>query len=151
MQQHIKITKEGLAALQKEYEQLKIQRVDAVGHLKKSREMGDLSENGYYKASRLKLSFIDRQIREVSSLLKASVVTQPITAHSVSFGSTVSIREGKNSVTYQIVSSREADPAKNLISEHSPIGRALLGKKVGESVTITIPQGIILYTVEKIA
>lgn len=148
--QHIVFTQAGYEALQKEQSQLLAKRPDAVAELKRAREMGDLSENGFYKGARLKLSAIDRRLRELKHLLRYGKIVSAQQTGVVSVGSAVVIHDGENKRTYYIVGEFEANPLDGKISHHSPIGKALIGKKEGETVTVIIPSGVITYTIVSI-
>lgn len=149
--QNISLTAEGYSNLKSDYEKLLTDRPDAVWHLTKSREMGDLRENGYYKASRAKLSFIDSRIMYLKGVLKNASIVKPNTNDYIGFANTVRLHTKTQTLEYQIVSKFEANPTEGKISDVSPIGKALLGKRVGESIEISVPNGRMKYTVEKIS
>src|SRR5437773_5946825 len=107
----IRFTKEGFEKLKQEYADLLKQRPAVVLDLKTAREMGDLSENGYYKASRAKLSFIDGQIFRLDMQIKHAIVIEENTGNGVSIGSSVTLSDGENERTYTIVGDMEADPS----------------------------------------
>ena len=112
--------------------------------------MGDLSENPEYAAARDELSFIDGRIDELEEMLKQVVVINDdkrnAGSQTVSIGSTVSLKvDGKNE-DYTLVGEWEADPTAKKISHESPLGKALLGKKVGDKVEVAAPAGKELYT-----
>lgn len=144
------VTQEGLEKLQKDLADLEAQRPEAVRHLKLSREMGDLSENGYYKASRAKLSFIDNRLLHVKHALKHAVVVSVGDKDSVSLGCTVVLDDGGEKKEYMIVGIYEANPAEGKISTISPLGKSLLGKKVGQKVELFVPKGKKVYTIREI-
>lgn len=146
----IPFTQEGYTKLLIEKKQLMSLRPEAVDHLRKSREMGDLSENGYYKAARARLSFLDAQIRRVDRLIRLGVVIQSAKSGVVEIGSTVIINDGKKELTYTIAGGYESNPAQGTISYISPIGKALLGKKIGDTVEVRIPAGVVRYTVKNV-
>lgn len=143
----IRFTKEGFEKLQKEHESLLQQRPHAVSELKKAREMGDLSENGYYKASRQKLNFIDGQIRRSAHALKYAEIIEGTAANVVGIGKTVTLSDGKVDRVYTMVGDWEADPSGGKLSLLSPIGKAIIDKKVGDEVTIEIPAGTKNYKI----
>lgn len=147
----LRFTKQGYEDLQKRYQETLASRPDAVEHLRKSREMGDLSENGYYKSSRAKLSFIDRQLRELSSSLKSAVVVAPTDSSVIGIGSKVILIDDGIELPYDIVGDLEADPAKKRISLLSPLGLALRGKKIGEHIVLEAPSGKKTYIVKEIS
>lgn len=149
----IYLTKEGLDELKKEHEELtKVKRPDVLERVSQARSMGDLSENAEYVAAREELSFIDGRIEELEELTKQAVLIQE--THSkgqVKLGSTVTVNiKGKKEV-FTVVGEWEADPHEKKISHESPLGKALLGKKVGEKVEVEAPAGIVIYTIASVS
>jgi transcription elongation factor GreA len=151
----IRFTKEGYEKLKEEYNDLLRQRPLAVADLKKAREMGDLSENGYYKASKSKLNFIDGQLRRFSDYLKRADIVDSdgtkLPIDTVYIGSTVTLSDGKRERTYQIVGDLEAEPSEGKLSLLSPVGRAIMGQSLNSEVTIQTPAGSFKYKITKIA
>jgi transcription elongation factor GreA len=146
----IQFTKSGYEKIKNEYEDLLKQRPDAVEHLKKAREMGDLKENGYYKASRSKLNSIDNRLFNLKILLKRARIIDNTSTELINLGCTVYLKQVDFEIHYQLVNKYEADPAIGKISDASPLGGALVGKKVGDKVIIKAPAGSITYTIIKI-
>ncbi len=146
----ISFTQEGYDNLLKEQENLKQERIDAVEHLKRAREMGDLSENGYYKASKMKLVSIDRRLKEISHLFRYGKVVIEKKGDAVTIGSRVTVHDGKEYLEFKIVGDYEANPSEGKLSTISPIGKALHMKKVGDIVTVATPMGIKKIRIEKI-
>ncbi len=146
----VHLTKEGFEKILKEYNDLTKERPIAVAHLKTARELGDLSENGYYKASRAKLSFIDSRLMHLKSLIKNSKIINVSTSHAVQLGNKVKIFDGEKNSVYKIVSKFEADPENKKISDVSPLGKALIGRKMGEKVLIVTPSGEREFTIVQI-
>jgi transcription elongation factor GreA len=144
----IYLTAEGLAELKKEHEDLsKGRRPEVVKRLSEARDQGDLSENAEYHAAREELSFIDGRIDELEDLLKQVVLIKDTQGSTIALGSKVTLKvKGKDEV-YSVVGEWEADPREKKISHESPLGKALLGKQVGETVEVTAPAGKITYTV----
>lgn len=147
----IYLTKEGLAELKKEYAELStVKRPDILERVSQARSMGDLSENAEYVAARDELSFIDGRIDELEELVKQAVLIQD--PHSkgnsaIKLGSTVTVTvKGKKEV-FTVVGEWEADPKDKKISHESPLGKALIGKKVGEKIEVEAPAGILGYTI----
>lgn len=144
------LTKEGLDDLRKEHEELtKVKRPQVVQRVSEAREMGDLAENAEYSAAREELAFIDGRIDELEELLKqVEIIAEDKTSKSqVVLGSKVTVKNSGNKIIYNVVGEWEADPADKKISHESPLGKALLGKRIGDSVEVTAPAGKILYTV----
>ncbi len=143
-------TQTGYQELLEEKKKLLQERPEAVEHLRKGREMGDLSENGYYKAARARLSFLDGRIRRIERLIKLAKIVKPIGNNSVQVGSTVTLLFGTKEVEFTIVGGYESNPLKKTISHISPIGKALMGKMIGDSVQVTVPKGQVTYTIKNI-
>ncbi len=141
-----RFTKVGFEKLKKDYESLVRERVLAVEDLQKARAMGDLSENGYYKAARMKLSTIDRNLRRDLKLLEEGVIVEKVSPGIVGIGCMVTLLDGKTEITYYIVGDTEADPISKKISLLSPLGKSLFGKKVGGKVVVDLPSGKKIYT-----
>ncbi|MBU2051703.1 transcription elongation factor GreA, partial [Patescibacteria group bacterium] len=99
----IPFTKAGLDKFMATRDKLVAERPDAVAHLQKAREMGDLSENGYYKESRARLSFIDGRLRHLERIIKAAEVVAPVGIKTVGFGSRVKLNDGTKEVEYTLV------------------------------------------------
>jgi transcription elongation factor GreA len=143
----IPFTQDGYDKVLAERAKLLSERPDAVENLRKAREMGDLSENGYYKASRARLSFLDARIRRIERLVKLGTVVAHAQTGFVDIGSTVTITDGTTTMSYTVVGGYESNPAEKTISHHSPLGKALMGKKITDVVEVTAPAGIKQYTI----
>src|SRR3990167_4164663 len=142
------LTKEGLAQLKAEYEELvQKKRPDAVSRLSDARDLGDLSENSEYAAAKQDLAFIDGRIAELEEILHSAKV---ITNHGKSYvdvGCKVTLHGNGKKDMFTVVGEWEADPTEKKISHESPLGRALMGKKSGDSVEVEAPAGKILYKI----
>lgn len=148
----IYLTKDGLSDLKKEHEELaNTKRPEVLERVSQARSMGDLSENAEYSAAREELSFIDGRIDELEELLKqAVVIAEGHSNHMVKLGSKVTLTvKGKKEV-FSVVGEWEADPVEKKISHKSPLGQALLGKRVGEKAEVEAPAGKIFYTIKSI-
>ena len=143
----IPFTQAGLDKIVSERDKLALERPDAVNHLQKAREMGDLSENGYYKESRARLSFIDGRLRHLERITKFAEVVAPQAGETINFGSKVRLSDGAKEFEYTLVGSFESDPSQKTISAKSPLGQALMGKKPGDQVTVTTPKGETSYKI----
>ena len=147
----IYLTKEGLAELKKEYDELvNKKRPDVLSRVTQARNMGDLSENAEYVAAREELTFIDGRIDELEIILKQAVIIRegPKTSnHAVKLGSTVTLNVNGKKEVFTVVGEWEADPENKKISHQSPLGKMLIGKKVGEKVQVEAPAGKITYAV----
>ena len=148
----IPFTKAGFENLKKELENFISKRPDAVKSLSKARDMGDLSENGLYKAAKFELGQIDRNIRNLKNLIKSAKVLAPANNDTVQIGHKVIISHSDNQKEFLIVGEFEANPAEYKISNKSPIGFALMGRRKGDSVDIKTPNGFIknkILSIEK--
>jgi transcription elongation factor GreA len=143
-------TQEKYNQIKKDYQKLLNERKDAVFQLTKAREMGDLSENGYYRSSKTKLSSIDYNLRKLSSFIKYGSVINFVNKGIVAIGCKVTVKNNNCLQKYHIVGREEADPAFLKISNESPLGKLLLEKKVGENVELKTPSGKIHYKIIKI-
>lgn len=147
----IYLTKEGLAELKKEYDELvNIKRPDVLSRVSQARNMGDLSENAEYVASREELTFIDGRIDELEIILKQAIVikdTSKTSNHAIKLGSTVTLHSDGKKEVFTLVGEWEADPTNKKISHESPLGKVLIGKKVGEKVQVEAPAGKITYAI----
>ena len=149
---HVQLTKEGFENLKKELEELiKTKRPYALERLHKARSMGDLSENSEYNAAKEGLAFVEGRIQEIEEILKtAQVVENQNNNHQVEVGTSVLVEIDGKKELFQIVGDFEADPLNKKLSHTSPIGQALVGKKVGDWVEVTVPVGKIKYKIVEI-
>jgi transcription elongation factor GreA len=146
------LTQTGLDSLRKEYEELsKVKRPEVVARLAAAREMGDLSENAEYTAAREELAFMDGRIEELEMLLKQAVVIEDHHGDKmISLGSEVTLKISGKKEVFNLVGEWEADPQQKKISHESPLGKALMGKSVGEEVEVEAPAGKMVYTIVSI-
>lgn len=144
----IVVTKEGLDTLKAEYEELmNVKRPAAVTRLATAREQGDLSENSEYTDAKQNLSFIDGRIAELEVVLHGVKVVTSHTKDQVDVGCKVTLHINGKKEEFMVVGEWEADPSSKKISHESPLGKALLGKKVGEKIEVEAPAGKILYKI----
>ena len=147
----IYLTKEGIAELKKEYDELvNKKRPDVLARVTQARNMGDLSENAEYVASREELTFIDGRIDELEIILKQAVVIREgvkTSNHAVKLGSTVTLHVNGKKEVFTVVGEWEADPENKKISHESPLGKVLIGKRVGDKVAVEAPAGKITYAI----
>lgn len=145
------ITLEGKSELEAELELLKSQRASVAEKIANARDYGDLSENAEYDAAREEQGVVESRVLEIEDILKYADIIKPGKSNgTIGVGSIVDLKTAGKKVSYTIVGPVEADPLEGKISNESPIGQALLGKKVGDKVTIETPKGSVEYTVEKI-
>lgn len=147
------LTKQGVDELQTELEELIAQRAIIADRIKTAREFGDLSENMEYSAARQDQERNENRISEIEHILKnVAVIKDPKSNGKVVLGSTVTLKtEDGKTKEFQVVGTVEADPLNGKISDESPIGRALIGKKEGEAVEIKTPVETALYKIADIA
>lgn len=146
---------EGLKKLESELEYLKtVKRREIASRIKQAIEFGDISENSEYEEAKNEQAFVEGKIVTLQKMLKNAKVIDDtdIDITIVSIGSKVKVKdlESGEEFEFYIVGSAEADPAKSKISNESPVGRALLGKKVNDIVNVNVPVGIIRYQILEI-
>ncbi len=143
------VTKEKLEELKQELADLKGRRRIEVGdRLKRAKELGDLSENSEYFEAREEQAQVETRIGELEDMIKsAQIIEKSASTSNVSIGSTVEAEKDGQKIKLTIVGSNEARPEAGFISNESPLGRAFLGKKTGDKVTVSVPKGKVEYTV----
>ena len=150
MKKQYHITKEGIAELEKELAELKGRRGPIAERIADARSLGDLSENADYDAAREEQGQVESRIAEIEDILLNAQIIGPKKSSKVVVGSKIELKTNGKKVAYMLVGPVEADPLNGKISDESPIGKALRGKKAGESVEIDTPKGKSKYTIEKI-
>ena len=150
----ILLTKKGLQKLQEELDYLKnVSRKEVATRLQEAISYGDLSENSEYDEAKNQQAFVEGRILELEEQIKNAEIIKDLVSHSgvIQIGSTVVLqREGDTEHEYTIVGSTEADPMMHKISNESPVGEAILGKKAKESVKIKAPGGQFTYKIVKV-
>jgi transcription elongation factor GreA len=144
---------EGFAKLTDELKRLKNERPDIVEAIEAARAHGDLSENAEYHAAKEQQGHVEAAIVDIEDRLSRALVIDPTTlsGDKVVFGATVTlVDEDKKKVKYQLVGQTEADAKNGRISYNSPLGRALIGRQVGEDVEVSAPGGDRSYEIKKI-
>jgi transcription elongation factor GreA len=149
------LTKEGYNALKKEIEGLSTtRRREVAERIKIAREFGDIAENAEYDAAKTEQAMLEARIAKLEERLAAARVIEKrdISKDVVSVGSTVRLRDvdAKQTVEYRIVGSAEANPAELKLSNESPVGKAIMGHKKGETVEVTTPRGSMKYKILEI-
>ncbi len=139
MKKTVNLTKTGKADLEAELESLKSQRPAIAERIATARAFGDLSENEEYSSARAEQKQVENRILEIEDILKNAKVIRNIKHDKVAVGATVKITLAGKRQTYSVVGPVEADPLNGKISDQSPIGQALMSKKVGDS--FTLPNG----------
>ena len=155
MAKEYKLSPERLKELQEEMTYLKTVREKEVAELiKEARSFGDLSENSEYDEAKNEQGKLYSRIAELEEVLQHVVIVDESSSNSdvVSIGCKVTVADanGREMPPYRIVGSQESDPMHGIISEESPFGKALIGKKEGDTITVEAPRGTIIYTLLKI-
>ena len=145
------LTQPGLDELKSELEELKIRRIDVANKLKEAKDQGDLSENSDWANAQDEFKFVEGRVNEIEHIIQnVKIITDSKKTDKVRLGSTVYLEQGSKKAEYSVVGSLESDPQNGKISDESPIGKALLGKTVGEMVDIVVPAGTTRYKIVKI-
>lgn len=150
MKNDIKLTKAGLVELKKELEELRgVKRPKIVERLANARGQGDLSENSDYQSAKEELEFLDGRIDELEEVIKNAEVVSVTgrDGHLVNLGTKVTVRVNGGKTVFDIVGEWEADPVNKKIAHDSPLGMALIGKKVGDKAEVEAPAGKVIYEI----
>ena len=150
MKKLYQITEEGKKELELELTDLKGRRGAIAEKIANARDFGDLSENAEYDSAREEQGLVESRIAEIEDILLNAELIKSGNKSKVGLGSKVELKTGAKTVTYYVVGPVEADPLEGKISNESPIGEALMGKKVGDTATITTPKGETTYEIVKI-
>lgn len=151
MKKLYQITIQGKRELELELESLKSRRNEVADKIAEARDFGDLSENAEYDAAREDQGLVESRIAGIETILLNSDLIKNGSNTKVSLGSKVELSNGSKTVAYTIVGPVEADPIEGKVSDQSPIGVAVFGKKVGDDAIITTPKGTTTYQIVKIA
>jgi transcription elongation factor GreB len=149
------MTKEGYQAIRDEIDHLwSVERPDVVDQVSRAAELGDRSENAEYIYGKRRLREIDSRMRYLQLKLDDVVVVdlaEQVTSKDIKFGAVVTVLDDEgDEKTWRLVDQDESDPKRGRISVQSPIGKALLGKKVGDSIDVELPKGRVSYEVTSI-
>jgi transcription elongation factor GreA len=152
MNKQFKLTKEGIAELEEEVTELIARRPEIAERIKTAREFGDLSENAEYSSARQEQERVESRIAEIEHILQnVEVITKPKGEAKAQLGSKVVLKSESNKTKeFQVVGTVEADPINGKISDESPIGQALINKKVGDEVEIKTPADTTTYKIVSI-
>jgi transcription elongation factor GreA len=148
-QQDLYISRAGLEELKKELAELLEERKEITATIKEAREFGDLSENAEYQEAKNKQSFIEGRITEIESMMKVAKIIDDNNRVDgrVALGSVVKVEVNGQIREFVVTGSNESNPAEGRISNESPIGRALMGQKKGDTVDVTTPEGTKQYRI----
>lgn len=141
------ITAEGKKVLEAELETLKARRGEIAEKIAEARDYGDLSENAEYDAAREEQGLVESRIAEIEDIVLNAELIKVSKKSTIGIGSKVELKNGSKVANYHVVGSVEANPVEGKISNESPIGVALMGKKIGDKVTVTTPKGEINYDI----
>ena len=147
MKKAYQITDAGKQELEKELVELKGQRGNIADKIASARDFGDLSENAEYDAAREEQGLVETRIAEIEDILQNASIIQASSGSIVGLGSRVELKTSEKTVVYTVVGPVEADPLSGKISNESPIGLQLMGKRVGDQITITTPKGETVYEI----
>lgn len=151
MKKDYHLTQSGVDELKNELEDLKARRIIVAEKLKEAKDQGDLSENSDWANAQDEFKFVEGRVNEIEHILQnVKIITDSKKTDKVRLGSTVYLEQGSKKAEYSVVGSLESDPQSGKISDESPIGKALLGKAVGEMVDIVAPAGTTRYKIVKI-
>lgn len=151
MKKQFVLTKDGVKEMESELQSLIAERGPLTERIKSAREMGDLSENAEYQSARQEQEKLESRIDEIEHILQnVEIIEKPKGSKNVSLGSTVELSNGTRK-TFTIVGTVEANPLAGKISDESPIGKALLGKALGEEVELVTPAETAQYKITKIS
>ncbi|MDO8209355.1 transcription elongation factor GreA [Conexibacter sp. CPCC 206217] len=144
MPKDVILTPDGLTRLKNELEFLATEkRREVAARIKEAREFGDISENAEYDDAKNEQAMLESKIAQLEEKLRAATVidSKELRTDIVGIGSSVEVEDSGKSTTYTIVGSSEASPAERKLSNESPVGKALLGAKAGDTVTVQLPNG----------
>jgi transcription elongation factor GreA len=152
----VPMTKEGIERLEKELEHLRnVRRHEVAERIHEAKELASAQNNAEYEEAKNEQAFVEGRIMTLEHLLQNATVIDEEAAHHASrvqIGSKVTVTGPDDKKTdYTIVGAAEARPTEGLISNESPVGRALLGKRVGDEVQVQVPKGVLRLTVAKIS
>ena len=144
------LTSDKKALLEKELAHLKsVKRKEIIESIESAKALGDLSENAEYQQAREEQAMTEDRIAEIENILRTAIIVEPHHSDNVEIGSIVNVqKEGsKEKKTYQIVGTSEVDLAAGKVSNTSPVGQALFGKKKGDAVSVKTPAGVVNYKI----
>ena len=143
------VSREGLEKLRHELDELvNVRRAEVAARIHEAKEHGDITENAEYEDAKNEQAFVEGRIQSISALIKnAEVIAENHSSTHVQIGSTVELQSQDGKESFTIVGSAEAAPAQGRISNESPVGRALLGRKKGDTVVVTVPAGDTSYKI----
>ncbi len=152
MNKQFYLTQEGITELEVELKELTAQRGPIAERIKSAREFGDLAENAEYTSARQEQERVESRIAEIENILQnVEVIKKPKASGEVQLGSTVKLASDGRNKEFQVVGTVEADPLNGKISDESPIGKLLLGKKLGDTIELKTPAETTNYKITNIS
>jgi len=147
------LSKEGLEQIRRELDELvNVRRAEIAARIHEAKEHGDITENAEYEDAKNEQAFVEGRIQTLQALIKnATIIDANHSTDHVQIGSTVAVESDDGKETFTIVGSAEAKPAEGKISNESPVGRSLLGRKKGEKVVVKVPAGDFTYKITSIS
>lgn len=148
----ITLTRQGYQNLKDQLTELKVRREKVIARVQRAREFGDLSENSEYDDARNEQSFIEGKIKEIEGMIRNAEISDLGVNNGgvVSLGSKITVEQDGKTEEFTLVGANESKPIEGKISIESPLGKALLGKKVGETAKFNTPGGVVEYKIIKI-
>lgn len=154
MQKEITLTKEGFKKLEAKHEDLLRQRREVAERIRQAKEFGEIGENSEYEDAKTEQARVESEIANLENMLRNAKILDESDIHTdiVSVGSVVLLKDqdGGEELEFQIVGTNEADPGFGKISDESPVGAELIGKKKGNVVEVRVPDGLVKYKIVKI-
>ncbi|MEI6053788.1 MAG: transcription elongation factor GreA [Candidatus Saccharibacteria bacterium] len=150
MKKLYQLTVVGKKELEAELAVLISRRSEVAEKISEARDFGDLSENAEYDVAREEQGLVETRISEIEDILMNTEIIKGGNSSKIALGSSVELKTGKKNVNYTIVGPVEADPMSGKVSNESPLGRALFGKKTGDEVVIDTPRGMMTYKIESV-
>lgn len=147
MKKMYQITDEGKKELEAELAELVGRRGAIADKIAEARDFGDLSENAEYDSAREEQGLVESRVAEIEDILLNAELIKAVKSSKVILGSKVELKNGKKTTAYSVVGPVEADPLEGKISNESPLGEALMGKKVGDSATVNTQKGEVTYEI----
>jgi transcription elongation factor GreA len=143
------LSRDGLEKIRQELEEMtNVRRAEVASRIHDAKEHGDLSENAEYEDAKNEQAFVEGRIQTLEALMKnATIIDEHHSTEHVQIGSTVKVESGDGAEEFTIVGSAEAAPREGRISNESPVGRALLGKRKGDKVLVRVPAGDFTYKI----
>jgi len=154
-EKQVMLTEAGLKKLEEKLEKLKsVRRIEVAERIKQAIDFGDISENSEYEDAKNEQAFIEGEILTLEKMLRNSQIIEDDKSNKgiVALGNTVVIKdlEFNEDQVYTIVGSAEADPKELKISNESPVGQAIIGKKIGDTIEVHVPAGVLQYQIVEI-